>query len=71
MSCADIRRAVGLVLTVSLSGLAGCSVFRDPGYNPYANDRARPPLTGRGQQAVDAVGEALDNLDTRLETLLN
>lgn len=55
------------MLTAVLA-LVGCSTRDDPAFNPYTpGNNGDPTLLEHAQQAVDRVGEALDNLDARLE----
>jgi hypothetical protein len=63
-------RSAGLVRLALLTAatlLAGCATRDDAAFNPYAPGNGDPTLLEHAEQAVDRVGEALDNLDARLE----
>ena len=69
-----LRRRLPLAMAVASAALmsaAGCSTRNDVAFNPYAPANGDPTLMERAQQAVDTVGEALDNLGARLENTVH
>jgi hypothetical protein len=62
-------RALALAssLLVAALGPSGCSTTQDPHYNRWAPTEGRPTLLRQVERGPDALGEALDNLDERVE----
>lgn len=57
-------------VALALAG-AGCAVEDDPDFNPYAPPRSGASLLQAAEEAVGAVDGALNNLDRRMDHLLD
>lgn len=56
---------------VALIVAAGCSTRDDPTYNRYCPANGDPTVLELGEGAMDLAGDALDNLDERLDNVID
>ena len=69
----DPTRPLAAIALALLAGplLCGCAVNEDPDFNPYAPPRGGASFFQAAERAVGALDRALNNLDRRLDHLLD
>lgn len=58
------------VLILVVGAAAGCSTRHDPDFNVYAPPRSGRTVLEAADAMMNAAGQALDNLDARMENLV-
>ncbi|MBN2446539.1 MAG: hypothetical protein JXO22_07435 [Phycisphaerae bacterium] len=61
---------LGPVFCALVPLLAGCSPHLDPGFNPYSRCTGERTVLERADDAINQAGQALDNLDQRIENIM-